>query len=78
MLDIQMQYHVIVCHHDANLPCPLIQPIFFSAIQLACRMILAIFLIVARGGVWVLEQPSSSLVFRHPRFKELLGLTTVT
>lgn len=39
------------------------------------RMILAILLIVARGGVWVLEQPASSLVFRHPRFRKLLEVS---
>lgn len=30
-------------------------------------------LIAAKGGVWVLEQPSSSLAFRMRRFQELLG-----
>ena len=42
------------------------------------RMILAILLIMARGGVWVLEQPVSSLDFRHPRFQLLLKYCTVS
>ena len=41
------------------------------------RTFLAIVLIIARGGVFALEQPGSSLVFRHPRFQYLLSLTTV-
>ncbi|CAL1139171.1 unnamed protein product [Cladocopium goreaui] len=44
---------------------------------LCARMILALILIMSRGGVWLLEQPVSSLVFRHPRFRELLRRTTV-
>jgi hypothetical protein len=32
---------------------------------------------MARKGVWVLEQPSSSLVFRLPRFQQLLRMTRV-
>ena len=40
---------------------------------LACRTFLAMQLIAAKGGVWVLEQPSSSLAFRMRRFQELLG-----
>lgn len=46
--------------------------------SLPLRTFLAISLIVARGGVWVIEQPSSSLVYRHPRFQQMLQLTTVT
>ena len=36
------------------------------------RTCLAILLIMAKGGTWVLEQPHSSLVFRHPRFQMIL------
>lgn len=45
--------------------------------SLSLRTFLAMILIMARGCVWVLEQPSSSIVFRHPRFQALLQLTTV-
>ncbi|CAL1162909.1 unnamed protein product [Cladocopium goreaui] len=40
---------------------------------LAARTFLLMQLIAAKGGVWVLEQPSSSIVFRMKRFQELLG-----
>ena len=30
------------------------------------------YLVMSKGGCWVLEQPSSSLVFRLPRFQALL------
>ena len=43
-----------------------------------CRMILAIYLIMSRGLCWVLEQPSSSLVFRLPRFQELVRRATAS
>ena len=33
-------------------------------------------LVMSVGGVWVLEQPSSSLVYRLPRFQQLLLSTT--
>ena len=49
-----------------------------GALAFACRMILALILIMSRGGVWLLEQPVSSLVFRHPRFRELLRRTTAS
>lgn len=39
---------------------------------------LAIRLIISRGGVFVIEQPATSVVFRHPRFNELLHLVTET
>ena len=39
------------------------------------RTILAMILIQSVGGCWVLEQPSSSLVFRLPKFQLLLKLT---
>lgn len=39
---------------------------------------LAIRLIICRGGVFVIEQPATSVVFRHPRFNELLKLVTET
>ena len=45
---------------------------------LPLRTLLAILLIIARGGVWVIEQPSSSLVYRHPRFQQMLSLISVT
>ena len=41
------------------------------------RTLLAIYLIISRGGVWLIEQPSSSLLYRHPRFEELLKMQTV-
>ena len=40
-------------------------------------MVLALILVMAKNGTWVLEQPFSSLVFRHPRFQQLLKYTTV-
>ncbi|CAK9060357.1 Uncharacterized protein SCF082_LOCUS31802 [Durusdinium trenchii] len=38
---------------------------------LASRLALLLYLIASRGGVWVVEQPSSSLLFRHPRLREV-------
>ena len=32
-------------------------------------------LMISRGMVFVLEQPSSSLAYRHPRFQQLLKMT---
>ena len=40
-----------------------------------CRTVLAMLLVQAKQGVWLLEQPSSSLVFRLKRFRELLMKT---
>lgn len=40
------------------------------------RTVLAMLLVMAKKGVWVLEQPSSSLVFRLKRFQDhLVGKT---
>lgn len=41
------------------------------------RTYLAILLILAKKGVFVLEQPASSLVFRLPCFQELCRTTKV-
>lgn len=41
------------------------------------RTILAIIFIMAKNGTWVVEQPSTSLWWRHPRFRELLRITPV-
>ena len=44
----------------------------------SCRTMLAIIFILSRQCVWCIEQPSSSLLFRHPRFNQLMHLTTAT
>ncbi|CAK9112297.1 unnamed protein product [Durusdinium trenchii] len=44
---------------------------------LCSRMVLAMILMISRGMVFVLEQPSSSLAYRHPRFQQLLKMTNV-
>ena len=41
------------------------------------RTILAMYQIMSRGGVWIFEQPSSSLVFRMPKFQRLLQTARV-
>ena len=41
------------------------------------RCIALIHLAAARGLVWVLEQPSSSLMQYHPRFQQLIRDTQV-
>ena len=38
------------------------------------RMVLAFLLLISKQGVFVLEQPKSSLLYRHPRFQQLLRL----
>ena len=42
------------------------------------RTYLAMLLIMAKKGVWVLEQPSSSIVFRLPWFQELCRKVSVS
>ncbi|CAK9096788.1 Uncharacterized protein SCF082_LOCUS45422 [Durusdinium trenchii] len=44
---------------------------------LVARTCLALLLIIARGSTFVIEQPNSSLLYRHPRFNALMRLTTV-
>ena len=36
------------------------------------RVVLLLYLVQAIGGLWTLEQPVSSLAYRHPRFRELI------
>ena len=38
------------------------------------RMCILIWLILAQQGQFTLEQPSTSLLFRHPRFQQIIGL----
>ena len=47
-----------------------------QTLGMLARIALAILLIVARGGTFVIEQPKSSLLYRHPRFNQLLRLMT--
>jgi len=44
---------------------------------LAARTFLAMMLVMAKRGVWVLEQPSSSLAYRLRGFQQILRKTTV-
>ena len=44
----------------------------------ADRVVLALYLCVARGLVWCIEQPRSSLLFKHPRMQPFLSTTTVS
>ena len=37
-----------------------------------CRMILLMWAIHAQLGTWTLEQPASSIIFRHKRFQQFL------
>ena len=41
-------------------------------------MCLAILLILAKNGTFLIEQPASSILWRHPRMQELLRIVTVT
>lgn len=41
------------------------------------RSCLVCLLVMALGGYWVLEQPASSLMFRHPRMQQLCQLAKV-
>ena len=80
------------CVVDANLLCSRtdssgvtsLEPEFGACVPCCCndsitlsRMSLAIYLILAKSGVWVLEQPSSSMIWRHPRMQQLLRVTRV-
>ena len=48
------------------------RPVCFKAFpNLANRLALMIYLIEAMGGKWLLEQPCSSLLMRHPRLREI-------
>ena len=46
--------------------------IYFYCSNVSCRFVLLALLIYAKGGTWTLEQPISSLMFRHRRFQWLL------
>ena len=41
------------------------------------RMCLLIILILAHQGNFTIEQPSTSLIFRHPRFRQLISMFKV-
>lgn len=45
---------------------------------MAARAALICCLVTVLGGVWVVEQPSTSLLFRHPRLQWLCKLMPVT
>lgn len=40
-------------------------------------MCLAIYMVLAKVGTWLLEQPSSSMIWRHPRMQQLLKVSRV-
>lgn len=42
------------------------------------RMALLVMLIDALGGIWTLEQPSSSLIWKHHRFQQLIRMYQVS
>ena len=49
--------------------------IFNRAIfEFLCRMVLLAMMIDAKGGIWTLEQPSSSIIWRHHRFQLLVKM----
>ena len=41
------------------------------------RMCILIYMILAHMGTFTIEQPSTSLLFRHPRFQQIVGLVKV-
>lgn len=46
-------------------------------ITLTCshgRMCILIYIILAHQGHFTIEQPSTSLLFRHPRFQQIISL----
>ena len=45
---------------------------------LFCRMALLAMMIDAKRGVWTLEQPSSSIIWRHHRFQLLAKMYKVS
>lgn len=44
---------------------------------LAARMCILIYIILAHQGHFTIEQPSTSLLFRHPRFQQIISLVKV-
>ena len=50
---------------------------FKLACRLPCRLALLLYLIQARGGAFLVEQPGSSLLFRHPRLVDFCRLVKV-
>jgi len=50
-------------------------PAVVAANILASRVVVCILVAVARGAMWCVEQPSSSLLERHPRFRLLEQLS---
>ncbi|CAL1161504.1 unnamed protein product [Cladocopium goreaui] len=44
---------------------------------LCARMCILIYIILAHKGTFTIEQPSTSLLFRHPRFRQIVGLVRV-
>ena len=50
----------------------------FKVQECSLRMCLAIRLILAKSGTYVLEQPVSSIIWRHPRMQQLLQVTRAT
>ena len=62
---------IIGCSLGKRLARMPMQPVRAS-MSLATRMVLAIYLILAKKAVWVLEQPTSSIIWYHPRMRQLL------
>lgn len=46
----------------------------FQSFKIFFRMVLLIMMIDAMGGIWTLEQPSSSIIWRHHRFQLLVKM----
>lgn len=51
-----------------------VEPLWLIRIVPPVRTVLAMMLVMAKQGVWVLEQPSTSLVFRLRRFQKILRM----
>ena len=65
----------IQSHNIYQYSSPIVYPYI---IELPGRMCLLIYLVLAHEGHFTLEQPATSLIFRHPRFLEIISKIKAT
>ena len=63
---LRQNFHEVVCELSLACLCSVLM-----AHYLYPRFILIAYLLMSRGAHWTLEQPASSLMYRHRRFQEM-------
>ena len=48
------------------------KPQVVAANKMVARCVILLMIVAARGGLWILEQPASSILSRHPSFQSML------